>query len=319
MPELPEVETIVRGLRGEGASAPGLLGRRVRAVHLLWPRSLAIPTEPELQARLPGQVLQAITRRGKFLLLHFDTDTLLVHLRMSGRLIVESPLTGMLRETQSAVDSWQWPVASDQMEGADPQLPAGDHQQSTINNEQSVINIAHIRLAVDFDGGVRLVFVDPRKFGRVWLVKDPEEVVGGLGPEPLDPKLTAVEFHARLTAHRKLLKPLLLDQSFLAGLGNIYTDEALNLTRLHPCQPTQALPYSRAEELLNSIRIILNSAIERQGASFDWVYPGGNFQNYFRAYQQTGKPCQNCGQPITRTVVGQRGTHFCPNCQLIVN
>ncbi len=308
MPELPEVETIARYLRQGTAGAPGLIGRRAAGVQLLWPRSLESPSQVELQARLPGQVLQSITRRGKFLLLNFDPDTLLFHLRMSGDLTVDS---GQLIVDSSSAN----PPANREL-----QVPVG--VQSAINNQQSAISnqqSSHVRFILDFIDGVRLVFVDPRKFGRVWLARDPDEVVGGLGPEPLDPRLTTSEFYPRLNAHRRLLKPLLLDQAFLAGLGNIYTDESLNLARLHPCQPAHLLSLAQAGGLLDAIRTILRQAIDQQGASIDWVYRGGNFQNHFRAYQRTGKPCLNCGSLIERIVVGQRGTHFCPNCQVIVS
>jgi len=286
MPELPEVETIARYLRDGTADSPGLIGRRAARVHLLWSRSLATPSDADLQARLPGQILQRITRRGKFILLHFDFDTLLFHLRMSGDLSVKG---GEAPEVRADTDS-------------SPHTAA-----------------LHTRFILNFEDGVSLVFVDPRKFGRLWLVQDPDEVVGGLGPEPFDPNLTVDEFYRLLNSHRRLLKPLLLDQTFLAGLGNIYSDESLNLAKLHPCQPAHLLLYPQAEALLAAIRTILGQAIDHQGASIDWVYRGGNFQNHFRAYQQTGKPCLNCGGPITRIVVGQRGTHFCPNCQVIVS
>jgi len=111
------------------------------------------------------------------------------------------------------------------------------------------------------------------------------------------------------------LKPLLLDQTFLAGLGNIYADEALHQAGLHPLDNASQLDQTQAARLLTSIRQVLEDGIQRQGASIDWVYRGGDFQNYFHVYQRTGEACNNCGTPIQRIVVGQRGTHFCPACQ----
>jgi len=176
----------------------------------------------------------------------------------------------------------------------------------------------HDRLVLELDGNIQLVFNDARKFGRVWLVDEVDQVVGNLGPEPLDDGLTAQSLYSRLHTTHRQLKPLLLDQTFLAGLGNIYVDEALNLAKLHPLTPANHLSLEQAERLLESIRTVLQDGIARNGASIDWVYRGGDFQNYFRVYQRTGEPCPECGTPIARIIVGQRGTHFCPHCQLFL-
>ena len=175
----------------------------------------------------------------------------------------------------------------------------------------------HHRLLLDLQGGIRLAFNDTRKFGRAWLVLDPGQVLNGLGPEPFDPVLTPVVFHDNLLRSHRQLKPLLLNQAFLAGLGNIYTDEALFLARLHPLTSSRDLSPLQAEVLLASIRQVLQEGIQHHGASIDWVYRGGDFQNHFRVYQRTGQPCQICSTPVQRTVVGQRATHYCPNCQNI--
>jgi formamidopyrimidine-DNA glycosylase len=177
----------------------------------------------------------------------------------------------------------------------------------------------HDRLALELDGDLQLVFNDARKFGRVWLVDEVDWVLGNLGPEPLDESLTAEDLFAHLHATHRQLKPLLLDQTFIAGLGNIYVDEALNLAKLHPLTPANRLTEKQAFRLLKSIRIVLRDGIKRNGASIDWVYRGGDFQNYFRVYQRTGKPCPVCGTPIARITVGQRGTHYCPHCQPVLD
>jgi formamidopyrimidine-DNA glycosylase len=173
----------------------------------------------------------------------------------------------------------------------------------------------HDRLILQLEGDIQLVFNDTRKFGRVWLVKQADRVVGSLGPEPLEESLSAEDFYQRLHAKHRQLKPLLLDQTFLAGMGNIYVDEALNLAQLHPLSPAHRLTQEQTRRLLESIRTVLRDGIARSGASIDWVYRGGDFQNYFRVYQRTGLPCPKCGTPIARIIVGQRGTHFCPHCQ----
>lgn len=173
----------------------------------------------------------------------------------------------------------------------------------------------HDRLILYMDGGLRLAFNDARKFGRAWLVSDPGVVLGDLGPEPFDPAFTAEVLYQQLQGRKRLLKPLLLDQTFIAGLGNIYADEALHSARLHPLALSQDLTFTEAERLWGSIRQVLEEGIRRNGATIDWVYRGGDFQNYFRVYRRTGEACPNCGTPIERIVVGQRSTHYCPQCQ----
>jgi formamidopyrimidine-DNA glycosylase len=272
MPELPEVETIKNLLRQGESDRPSLLGMVVAQAHLLWDRTLAQPSPQEFTHRIIGQRIDEIERRGKFLHFRLSRDSLLIHLRMSGDLLVE-PLD----------------------------TPAGEYD----------------RLVLDMQEGMRLAFSDPRKFGRAWLVDDPRAVLGALGPEPFDPQLTAEEFHRRLQGRHRQIKPLLMDQTFLAGLGNIYTDEALHLARIHPLLPSNQISPAGSARLLESIRSVLMEGIRRNGASIDWAYRGGDFQNHFRVYQQTGEPCPVCGTPIARMVVGQRGTHYCPQCQVL--
>lgn len=276
MPELPEVETIVRALQDGGRGSPPLRGRVVQAADLRWERTLAAPGAAEFKARIRAQRIERITRRGKFILIHLPGGVLLIHLRMSGDLRLEA-------QTDPR---------------GDPVPPA-----------------AHDRLLLFLEDGWRLAFNDPRKFGRAWLTSDPGEVLGSLGPEPFDEALSGAVFYRRLREHSRRLKPLLLNQSFLAGLGNIYADEALHLARLHPLTSSSALNSGEAQRLLDAIRAVLQAGIRNNGASIDWVYRGGEFQTQFRAYGRTGQPCPACGTPIARTVVGQRGTHFCPSCQ----
>lgn len=173
----------------------------------------------------------------------------------------------------------------------------------------------HDRFALEFVDGWRLSFNDTRKFGRVWLVDDTQTLLGQLGPEPLAEEFRLEEFQQRLARTQRALKPLLLDQHFIAGLGNIYTDEALHRAGLHPLMHAAQLSPDQVRRLYHAIRQVLRAGIEAQGASIDWVYRGGGFQNEFRVYQRSDQPCLECGTPIQRIVVGQRGTHFCPNCQ----
>lgn len=173
----------------------------------------------------------------------------------------------------------------------------------------------HDRWMVDFTNGLRLVFNDARKFGRLWLVNDPQSIIGGLGPEPLDEAFTASLLHQRLHASRRQIKPLLMDQHFLAGMGNIYTDEALHRARLNPLMLSSQVSEEEASRLWAAIRWVLEEGIRRNGASIDWVYRGGGFQNIFCVYKRAGLACPVCGTAIQRMVVGQRGTYYCPVCQ----
>jgi len=266
MPELPEVETIRRTL----SNTPGLINQRISGVDLRWQRTLESPGSQEFKISIVGQRLLAITRRGKYLLFHLSRDTLVIHLRMSGDLLVE---------------------------------PSNDPIAK------------HHRLVLDFESGYRLAFNDTRKFGRVWLVSDAKELLSHLGPEPLEKPFTPHTLYAGLQKYRRQIKPLLLDQKFIAGIGNIYADEILHQAQIHPQTRSNMLNFEQAERLWRSIRQVLEEGIRRNGTSIDWIYRGGNFQNYLQVYQRTGKPCYQCSTPIERIRVGQRGTHFCPQCQ----
>jgi formamidopyrimidine-DNA glycosylase len=177
--------------------------------------------------------------------------------------------------------------------------------------------LKHIRFELEFLEGGRLLFNDPRKFGRIWVVEDTQTILGKLGPEPLDESFTSEEFFNLLHNKKRIIKSLLLDQSFIAGLGNIYTDESLHLAGIHPLTISKNLKYQTSKRLLESIRQVLKDGIERNGSSIDWVYRGGEYQNNFRVYGRTGQACNVCGTIIERIVVGQRGTHLCPKCQVL--
>lgn len=173
----------------------------------------------------------------------------------------------------------------------------------------------HDHTSLVFDNQTELRFSDARKFGRVYLVADAGEVVGHLGPEPLADDFSSREFASRVSARQRRIKPLLLDQEFLAGVGNIYADEALHRAGVHPEARSDTLSTGRARALWRSVRLVLREGIRRNGASIDWVYRGGDQQHHFRVYDRAGQPCLRCGTPIHRIVVGQRGTYFCPGCQ----
>ena len=174
--------------------------------------------------------------------------------------------------------------------------------------------LPHDRLVVWFQNGYHLAFNDTRKFGRVWLRKDLDGLLHRLGPEPLEID-DAEDFFQRLIRRKRQLKPLLMDQTFISGMGNIYTDEALHIAGIHPLHNSAELTREQAQKLLSSIQQVLAKGIERNGASIDWIYRGGSFQNEFRVYGRSGQACPICGTLIEKIVVGQRGTHFCPVCQ----
>ena len=136
-----------------------------------------------------------------------------------------------------------------------------------------------------------LAFNDTRKFGRIWLTDEPESVLGKLGPEPLGKEFTPQWLHENLHKRSRQLKPLLLDQTFLAGVGNIYADESLHMAKLHPLGLSNAVTLKQATALCEAIKSVLKEGIRRNGASIDWVYRGGAYQNYFRVYDSGGTPC----------------------------
>ena len=260
MPELPEVETVVRSV------AAHLAGRRIVSTSFT-SRFVTPGNRAKLTQRLAGRRIESVTRRGKFILIALDEGTLTVHLGMTGKLLLEGE--------------------------------AGEHTHGVFN----------------LDDGL-LLYHDPRQFGRIeWSPGTPPRVAR-LGPEPLE--IGFDEFRARLKRKTKM-KALLLNQTFLAGLGNIYADESLFAAGIHPLAVADRLSVARAKKLYDAIRGILTHAIKLGGSSIsDYVNGRGErgwFQMEHRAYGRQGEPCANCGRPIRKILVAQRGTHYCPHCQ----
>ena len=276
MPELPEVETVVRDLR-----AAGLVGRSIAGVQVHWPRSVHGASRPEFVRRVRGRRIDGIARRAKYILIELSGgETLLVHLRMTGQFRLEK--SGALR---------------------DP----------------------HEHVVLELDDGRELRFHDTRKFGRWQLVADPRELDARLGPEPLDDAFTRAVLEQRLAGRQRRLKPLLLDQSVVAGLGNIYVDEVLWRSRLHPLRNAASLTRREQGALYRAIRNVLAIAVENRGTSlgdgatnFQSLGGGrGLHQAMVRVFRRDGQPCPRCGATIVRLIVGQRGTHICPCCQRV--
>ncbi len=270
MPELPEVETIARTIE------PDVVGKTILSADVRWVRTIATPSAAKFKQWVQGQKVIGVSRRAKYLILQLEDYNLLIHLRMSGDLMV---------------------------------------RMGTIKPEKHDRLLLHLKAK---DGTKTcLAFNDTRKFGRVWLTDQPEKILGKLGPEPLGEDFTPQWLYDNLRARSRQLKPLLLDQTFLAGVGNIYADESLHRAKLHPLGSSSSVSKKKAEALHDAIRSILMEGIRRNGASIDWVYRGGEYQNHFRVYDREGEPCPVCGATIQKLVVGQRGTHICPKCQVI--
>jgi formamidopyrimidine-DNA glycosylase len=275
MPELPEVETLVRRLRTP------LIGRTIVKVSVDWPRTIGRPSPREFVRQVRGLTIAAIDRRAKYLVFTLADQPaaanardglpphfLLIHLKMSGKLSVVAPRT-----------------------------PRGKHD----------------RVVFDLDNGTQLRFNDTRKFGRVYWLAHPDEVTGKHGPEPLDRSFTASKFRALLKARSGAIKPLLLNQTFIAGVGNIYADEALWRAKIHPLRTASSLTDAEIAALYRSIRATLQQAIRDQGTDAGDGVIEGDYQP--RVYGRQGQPCYRCHRPIHKVTVGQRGTHFCPTCQ----
>jgi len=269
MPELPEVETVVRLLR------PSLINRTIFGIRCQWPRHIDRPDLSEFRRRITGSIVQDVTRRGKFILISLDREeTLIIHLRMSGHLAIV---------------------------------------------DKSLLVDKHSHTIFELDNNQELRFRDTRKFGRVYLVHESQEVVGKLGPEPLDPQFTVEKLQEILSGRKRTLKPFLLDQSMIAGIGNIYADEALFHARLHPERRTDSLTRNDITTLHTAIQDVLHQGIEREGASIStYIKPDGekgDMQNAVQVFRRTGQSCYRCQSTIQRIIVGGRSTHFCANCQ----
>lgn len=274
MPELPEVETVVRSLEQH------LAGLTITGVNLIKPEVIRSPKPEEfVELMLDKTFLKKMGRRGKYILLNLsDNFTLVVHLRMTGRLIY-----------------------------CDAEAPMEKH--------------THVIFLLD--DGKHLRFADVRRFGRLQLVPSSAVMdlpgIKELGPEPLEPEFTREFFKKEIRRRRTRIKPLLLDQSFIAGLGNIYADEALFRAKVHPERLAPDLNSREAAALHKAIVEVIGEGIEHRGTSFRDYVDGegrsGNFQNHLRVYNRENLPCSHCGRPISRIKVAGRSSYYCSACQ----
>ena len=261
MPELPEVETVVRTL------APKLTGRRIADAQFS-SKHVVRQKFPDLRRRVRNQLVKSVARHGKFIVLTLDSGVLVIHLGMTGKLLLD--------------------------------VEPGPYARAIFTLDKGL-----------------LVYDDVRHFGRIeWSAQLPERA-SALGPDALD--ISLEDFLRLLKTRRSAIKPLLLNQRFLRGMGNIYTDEALFEARIHPRAIAASLTKARATRLHRAMVDILATAIRMKGSSIsDYVDADGvkgSFQLQHQAYGRAGEPCPTCGTPIRRIVVGQRGTHYCPKCQ----
>ena len=290
MPELPEVETVVRSLR------PLLAGQRIKGLLCYWPRALAATEDSlsfkALHKKLQGTEISSLERRGKFLILNIKNapkaprqkraaqSSILIHLRMTGKLYLL------------------------------PQVPQDKK---------------HLSAAFLLSNKHYLIFEDQRRFGRIYYCADEdqkEKYLAPLGPEPLSADFTKDWLQDNLSLRSRQIKPLLLDQTFIAGLGNIYVDESLWEAQIHPQTPAKSLKKKFVLRLHTAIRKILKKAIQANGTSFmDFRFLGGQKGGYTEqllVFRRTKQKCLRCKEKIVRIIVAQRSSHICPACQILI-
>lgn len=265
MPELPEVETIVRELRQQ------VMGKTIARVSVHWERSIQ-GQAAEFKRRLVGMAISAISRRGKFIGFELHDGTFFtIHLRMTGKLVQKLDAAGQ----------------------------------------------KHVRVEFGFQDGSALYFVDARKFGRLRLWPCQSQSCPNLGPEPLNPASVLSVLSGLNT--RRSVKTVLLDQTVLAGVGNIYADEALYAAGIHPLTPAARLSAGQRRKLSRSVPKVLRQAIRRRGTTLrDYrtlAGRSGENQEYLQVYGRAGQPCFTCGAPIEKIRIAGRSSHFCPCCQ----
>ena len=273
MPELPEVEHVVRALR------PAIVGRRIVAAELKLKRTSPDVSRPAFARLLHNSLITGVSRRGKYILIELDSDRVLTtHLRMTGKFV-------------------------------------------TLSQDDNLPPYAHVIFHLDDDR--RLVFCDMRQFGRMRFVGNrnrlPKEILS-LAPEPLSPDFTEHYFRQTLRKSKRSLKQLLLDQTRVLGLGNIYAAEALFLAAVHPMKSADRLSKARTIKLYRAVREVLKEAIDAgstlridlSDGNGDYI---GTTERFWRVYEREGEPCVRCGAKIRRVVHGGRSTYYCPKCQ----
>ena len=270
MPELPEVQTVVNSLK------PTLPGKIIKSVNS--PNGHTDVLEngsiKKYQNCLIGNKIQSVSRRGKFIIIELDSGFLLIHLRMTGKIVLETP---------------------------------------------TIKDMKYVSFQLTFLDGKNLFFQDIRKFGRIYICNQLNWLDEKLGVEPLSKDFTSKWLYSQLHTRKRMMKPLLLDQQFIAGLGNIYVDEVLWQSGIHPKALSNRVGKIKANKLSTAIKEILNRPISYQGTTIiNFSYgqkKSGNFSNELQIFGKTNNPCPRCDKPIIKIFIAQRGTHYCNKCQ----
>lgn len=324
MPELPEVEFTARQLRATVIQAC------ISDTHVFWERIIGVPDVPTFRSLLANQRILGVRRRGKYLLLDLgraDEIELLmtVHRRMTGNLYLLPQ--GWEIDTQLRLNNpAAWNTKGPDFKYTDTQR--SQQSESVLVREEEAVyydsaELSHCRVCFDLMDGRRLLFTDARKFGRIelWPAEREEEALAGLGPEPLSPEFTSEVLGRSLLKRRGPIKAVLLAQETVAGLGNIYADEALYYARIHPLRPANTLSDDELLQLHAGIISVLARGIEYGGTTFSG-YRGlrgelGENYAHLQAYHKAGeiKRCGRCQSQIATLVIAQRTAHFCPDCQ----
>jgi len=268
LPELPEVETVVRSLK------PKIQNKIIKSVNVYWTKTLSTHTANSLSKTIQNKIISSISRRGKYIILQIGNSFLVIHLRMTGKLIYQNS-----SETQSS----------------------------------------HLRLKINFKDNSELHFTDIRKFGRIEFHNNLNFLNEKLGIEPFSNQLTAGYLYQKLCKRNGPIKSILLNQSIIAGIGNIYADEILWKIRVHPQKPANQLDIQKLTKLISATQIILQKAINSMGTtiinfSFD-KESYGNYGSQLKVFNKNGENCIRCSDIIIKTKCAGRGTYYCPTCQ----
>lgn len=277
MPELPEVETVRKGL------LQLVLNKEIATVTVFWPKIIAAPEVEIFKSELVGQKIETIGRRGKYLIFELSDYELISHLRMEGK-------------------------------------------YEFFASDTKALVTKHTHVIFHFTDGSQLQYRDVRKFGRMALVLKGEaqnfKGIAQLGPEPTPETFKLAQFKSDLKKTKREIKPALLDQKMVTGLGNIYVDEALWLAKIHPMQPCDSLNDAQIKRLRLCIIDVLNRAVAAGGTTvrtyLNALGKAGSFQLSLNVYGKGGQPCPRCQTPIEKIKVAQRGTHLCPHCQKLI-